>query len=167
MSGIKTADNTQFALVSPDGTRAGADAALGPLAPGDGTEPLADLEGRLWVRVVGGIAPPGFPAKVQASSAALTNSEQIHLGACKLSTLSGFNNDGATTFYAQIYDLAAAPGGGDAPIQVLPVVAMAEFSWSPDLWEFAAGIWFGLSTTPLSYTAAAVQGFWSAELYTP
>jgi hypothetical protein len=167
MSGKKTTDNTNFALVSPDGTRAGADALLGALPPGDGTEPLADLEGRLWVRVVGGIAPPGFPTKVQASAAALTNSEQVQLGACKLSTLSGFNNSGATTYYAQIYDLGAAPGGGDVPVQSIPVVAMAEFSWSPDLWEFVNGIWFALSTTPLTYTAAAVQAFWNAELYTP
>ena len=165
MSGLKTRDNTQFGLVSADSTRAGGGAAS--LAPSEGVEPLCDTEGRLWVRMVGGIVPPGFPTKVQASAAALTNSEQIHAGPCKLSTLSGFNNSGATTYYAQIYDLAAAPGGGNVPVQSLPVVAMAEFSWSPDLWEFTNGIWFGLSTTPLSYTAGAAQGFWNSELYTP
>jgi hypothetical protein len=167
MTGTKNFDNTNFALASPDGTRAGANGLLGPLPPGDGTEPLADLEGRLWVRVVGGIAPPGFPTKVQASAAALTNGEQIQLGPCKLSTLSGFNNDAATAYYAQIYDLAAAPGVGDVPVQVLPVAALAEFSWSPDLWEFVNGMWFALSTTPLSFTAAAAEGFWNAEVYTP
>jgi hypothetical protein len=167
MTGRKSPENSQWGLASPDGTRASADALLGTLTPGEGTEPIVDLEGRVWVRVAGGIAPPGFPTKVQASAAALTNSEQIQIGSCKLSTISGFNNDGALTYYAQVYDLAAAPGGGDVPVQSIPVVSMAEWSWSPDLWEFVNGIYFALSTTPLSFTAAAVQGFWSAELYTP
>lgn len=165
MSAAKTQDNNQFGRASSDGTRAGGGAATVPA--GSGIEPLLDLEGRLWVRTVGGISPPGFPTKLQASAAALTTSQLVHAGSCKLSTMSGFNNSGSTSYYAQIYDLAVAPGGGDVPVQVLPVVAMAEFSWSPDLWTFANGVWFALSTTPLSYTAAPALGFWCAELYTP
>jgi hypothetical protein len=167
MTGTKNFDNTNFALASPDGTRAGANGLLGPLPPGDGTELLADLEGRLWVRVVGGIAPPGFPNKVQASAAALTTSELIQLGACKLSTISGFVDTAAAAYYLQIFDLAAPPVANDVPIQVIPVGSLSEWSWSPDLWEFALGLAIGLSTTPLLYTAAPALAFWNAEVYTP
>jgi hypothetical protein len=166
MSGRKTNDNSQFAIVSADGTRATAGALPG--ANGDGLEPIADEQGRLWVRLASNIAPPGFPNRVQDSAAALINSEQVYAGPCVLSVISGFNNDGTLLRYAQVYDLAGAPGAGDVPVQSIPVAPMAEWSWSPDLWEFTDGIWFALSSTALSFTdPGGALGFWNAQLYTP
>ena len=165
MAGRKTGDNVQFAIVSADGTRATAGAL--PLADGDGIEPIADENGQLWVRVSQSITPPGYPTREQASAAALTDAEVVHNGAAVLSVINGLNNDGAVLHYAQVYDLAAAPGPGDVPIQVIPVAPMAEWSWSPDLWEFTNGIVVAMSTVPMSFASAGAVMFWQANFYTP
>lgn len=46
----KNGQNTQWGLVSSDGTRAGA--GFASLSPGEGAPPLVDEEGRLWTRAI-------------------------------------------------------------------------------------------------------------------
>lgn len=165
MAGAKTTDNSQFAAVSADGTRAGA--GLAAVVDGNGVEPLSDEEGRLWARVVSSVGPAGFGTPGQGSSAALTNSEQISAGARLLRLVSGANT-GLVQVFAQIYDLAGAPGAATVPVQSIPLPAVGEFSWAPYDWAFANGIWFALSTTPIGFTSpGAGVGFWNAQWWEP
>lgn len=150
MAGPKNSDNTQFGLASSNATRAGGGAAS--VAAGNGVEPLVDLEGRQYVVPVGGPLP-GFNTPWQTSSgSALVTGAQLLAGPGLLEQVSGFVQAASDTAvnYVQLYDLAAAPTV-ETPVQSIRIVGSQVWSWSPQRWSFGAGIYFAVSSAPLSY----------------
>jgi hypothetical protein len=163
MPSPKNGVTDNWGLASADGTRAAAGAAFPQLSSGEGGPPLIDEEGRLWVRE-GGPAP-GFNARWQASSGALTNDEQIIAGAALLEQVSGFVQAASDAVnFVQIYDLAAVPAG--VPVQTIRIVGSQVWSWSPQRWQFSSGVRFAVSSSAIAFVAGDVA-FYNALGWSP
>jgi len=95
---------------------------------------------------------------------ALVVSDIAYNGTFVLNLASGFNNNAALR-YLMFFDQTALPVLGSVPIQSIPVNPLQEFSWSPpqDGLIFEAACVFGLSTTPVTFTASAADCFMRIE----
>jgi len=95
---------------------------------------------------------------------ALVISGIAYNGTFNLNLASGFNNNVALR-YLMFFDRSTVPVPGAVPIQSIPVNPMQEFSWSPpqDGLIFEAACVFGLSTTPVTFTASAADLFMRIE----
>ncbi len=158
MAGLKTQDNTQFALVATNGARPV------PLTPGEGIEPLADSEGRLIVNVASIGPAPGaviyydnggaFAAQSVANVAAVSRT---------LIRVYGFKT-AAGVEYLQLYNTAGGVPVG-TPFAQFPVPQDGAFSLDYGNGRLlSAGLVVALSTTATVYTAAAASMWLNAEL---
>lgn len=76
-------------------------------------------------------------------------------------TLNGFVPFGGATTYVQFFDRTTVPVPGAVPVQSIPVAPGSTFSWTPSAQcnPLAAGLAFGASSTPDTYTAQAQSVF--------
>lgn len=160
MAGRKTQDNTQFALVATNGARPM------PLTPGEGIEPLADSQGRLYVLVANGPVPPGETIDYYDNGGAFAPQITAVVRATpgSLVRVYGFKT-AAGVEYVQLYNLAAGPPSG-VPFAQFPVGQNGTFSL-----DFATprplsvGLVVALSTSPTSFVAAAASMWVNAETF--
>jgi hypothetical protein len=98
------------------------------------------------------------------TAAALVASGIVYQGRFTLSLVTGFNNNLAIR-YVQFFDQPTVPVNPQVPIQSIPVNPQQEFSWSPsqDGLIFERACSFGLSTTAMTFTAAAADLYLRVE----
>lgn len=160
MAGLKTNDNQQFALVATN------DARPVPLTSGEGIEPLADPDGRLYVLIAGTVPPaPGSITYYDNAGAFAQQSLAVVSAApAALIRVYGFKA-GPGTEYVQLYDLAAGPPGAAIPFAQFPVEQDAAFSLDfANGRQLTTGLVVALSTTSTLYTAAPATMWLNAEL---
>lgn len=122
--------------------------------------PLVDNDGRQWVVPFGSVPPaPPFSIRVQAASAPLlVETSQITVAPTLLENVFGFNDRGALA-YVQIHDTVGPIFGGAVPVISMPVPSKSQFSIAVQ-WELLVGFGIAISTTPTTFTTAALTGLW-------
>ena len=164
MTGQKTNDNTQWGLVSSDGTRATAGFASAP--DGDGVEPLVDKEGVLWARDAASPIDPstGLVRYDNGGAFALQGTANVSAVPGTLIRVFGFKT-GAGVEFVQLYDTAGGVPAG-VPFAQFPVAANGSFSLDFGVTgrALAAGLVVALSTSPTSFVAAGATMWVNAEL---
>lgn len=166
MAGPKTADNTQWGLVSDTGTR------LNPLPNEDGGEPLIDQHGRVWVVAAPSPFPfPGFPTRNQAKADALVDHAELQVGPGALEQINGFVQPAeGVTAYVQLWDLDHwPPVEGDLPFEIIPITDMnGTYAYGPASgWQFVDGLHVSFSLTAFDFTTAGDVGFYNSIFWTP
>jgi hypothetical protein len=160
MAGTKSNDNTQWARVSSDGTRAV------PLPDGDGIEPLATPDGVVWVRTAGSPIDPSVPLTRYDNGAAFAAQGTAVVSAVPATLIRVFGfKTGPNIEYVQLYDLAGGPPAG-VPFAQFAVAQNADFSLDFGITgrPLATGLVVALSTAATAFAAAAATMWLNAEL---
>ncbi len=161
MSGLKTQDNQQFALVSTTGARAV------PLTTGQGIEPLADGHGRLFTIVSGmGPIPPGTPLIRYDNGGAFAGQTTANIAVVPRTLIRVFGfKTGANVEYVQLYDTAGGVPVG-VPFAQFPCPQNGAFSLDFGFSgrPLANGLVVSLSTSATAFAAAGATMWINAEL---
>ena len=121
----------------------------------------AALEG-WFARMAGEYSPGGFPCN--STSNALESSRVVKSGAGTLYGFSGFNNKVSAQFI-QVFDAGSVPADGVAPVFVMTVPTVANFSVDFGHWgrAFSRGIVITNSSTAATKTVGSADCWIDAQ----